>query len=92
MSLVPSSGCKTNEESAHESPSVTNRPLSLASATPAESNIVTVSGVYVCKSTGAKKYHYSPDCRGLSNCKHEIVKMDRDDAEARGLGLCGWED
>jgi hypothetical protein len=48
--------------------------------------------VYVCKSAGAKKYHYKQTCRGLSGCKHEVVKMDKSDAENRGLGLCGWED
>lgn len=48
--------------------------------------------VYVCQSSGAKKYHYSSSCRGLSNCKHEIVTMAKKEAENIGLGLCGWED
>ena len=48
--------------------------------------------VYICKSKGAKKYHYKEFCRGLSNCKHEVVKIEKKDAENRGLGLCGWED
>lgn len=53
---------------------------------------VPAASVYVCKSAGAKKYHYKNTCRGLSNCKHEIVKMEKGAAENRGLGLCGWED
>lgn len=48
--------------------------------------------VYVCNSSGAKKYHYKETCRGLSNCKHEVVTMEREMAEKRGLGVCGWED
>ena len=48
--------------------------------------------VYVCKSAGAKKYHFDESCRGLSNCKHTIVKMSEKDAQEIGLGLCGWED
>ena len=48
--------------------------------------------VYVCGAKGAKKYHYSKSCRGLSNCKHKITQKKLSEAEALGLGLCGWED
>lgn len=50
------------------------------------------SEVYICGQKGAKKYHYSKTCRGLSNCKHEIVKKSKSDAQNLGLTLCGWED
>lgn len=48
--------------------------------------------VYVCNSSGAKKYHYKETCRGLGGCKHEVVTIDRGAAEKRGLELCKWED
>lgn len=50
------------------------------------------SDVYICVSPGAKKYHYNENCRGLSNCKHEIRKVSKSEALDKGLGLCGWED
>ncbi|MBF04441.1 MAG: hypothetical protein CMP76_14235 [Flavobacterium sp.] len=48
--------------------------------------------VYLCGPRGAKKYHFSKTCRGLSNCKHEITPKKQSEAEALGLTLCGWED
>lgn len=50
------------------------------------------SDVYICDSKGAKKYHLTKDCRGLSNCKHDIIKKSKADAQKLGLTLCGWED
>lgn len=48
--------------------------------------------VYVCGSTGAKKYHLKETCRGLSSCSHEITKIPLSKAQSYGLTLCGWED
>lgn len=48
--------------------------------------------VFVCGATGAKKYHYNENCRGLKSCSHEIVKMPVSKAQNYGLTLCGWED
>ncbi|HSD14096.1 MAG TPA: hypothetical protein VLB74_05575, partial [Flavobacterium sp.] len=48
--------------------------------------------VYICVSPSAKKYHYNENCRGLSNCKHEIKKVSKSSALDKGLELCGWED
>jgi len=48
--------------------------------------------VYICGPQGAKKYHYSEDCRGLRACKHEVFKVTKSKAESYGLTLCGWED
>lgn len=48
--------------------------------------------VYICDSSGGKKYHYTKICRGLSNCKHEIKKMSLQKAKNAGKTLCGWED
>lgn len=54
--------------------------------------INTTDNVYICNSKGAKKYHLKEFCRGLSACKHEVIKVTLKEAEAKGLGLCGWED
>ena len=51
-----------------------------------------LSEVYICDSDSATKYHYSPSCRGLNACKHEIIKVSKNKAEASGRTLCGWED
>lgn len=48
--------------------------------------------VYICGSSGAKKYHLIASCRGLGACKDEIVKVSLTKAENLGLSLCGWED
>lgn len=48
--------------------------------------------VYICGTTGAKKYHYTESCRGLNACKHEIVKVTISQAKGYRLTLCGWED
>jgi len=48
--------------------------------------------VYICKSTGAKKYHLTENCRGLSNCKAEVGKVTLNAAQKQGKTLCGWED
>ena len=50
---------------------------------------VDAATVWVCKSAGAKKYHFNKDCGGLGRCKHTIEAMTVDDAEAVGLERCG---
>lgn len=46
--------------------------------------------VYICDSKGAIRYHYRSDCRGLSNCKHRIIRVPLNQAmESRTL--CKWE-
>ncbi|NII84264.1 MULTISPECIES: hypothetical protein [unclassified Pedobacter] len=47
--------------------------------------------VYICNSAGAKKYHYTSSCRGLSNCTYKIIKVDIEKAKKDGKTLCGWE-
>lgn len=54
--------------------------------------VVLVDDVYVCDSEGGKKYHYTKNCRGLSNCEHTIIKVTLSEAKERGKTLCGWED
>ncbi|WP_202702588.1 hypothetical protein [Flavobacterium sp. UGB4466] len=48
--------------------------------------------VYICGATGAKKYHYNENCRGLTSCRNEISKVSIKRAQGLGLTLCGWED
>ncbi|MGL3001366.1 hypothetical protein [Flavobacterium sp. RSSB_23] len=48
--------------------------------------------VYICGPKGAKKYHLTASCRGLSSCKDATVKVSLSQAENFGLSLCGWED
>lgn len=50
------------------------------------------SDVYLCDSAGGKKYHYSKNCRGLSSCKHDIIKVSLKKAQTLGKTLCGWEE
>ena len=50
------------------------------------------SDVYICGEKGAKKYHFSKNCRGLASCKHEIIKVSLQKAKSMGKDLCGWED
>ncbi len=50
------------------------------------------SSVFICGTTGANKYHYKENCRGLSSCSHGIVKKTLKQAQGLGLTLCGWED
>ncbi|MBF6642144.1 hypothetical protein IVB69_11685 [Flavobacterium sp. J49] len=52
----------------------------------------TADNVYICNSKGAKKYHLKEFCRGLSACKHEVIKVTLKEAKEKGLDLCGWED
>lgn len=49
------------------------------------------TSVYLCDSSGGKKYHHNKSCRGLSNCQHEIIKVTLEEAKKRGKTLCGWE-
>jgi len=50
------------------------------------------ANVFICGSTGAKKYHYNENCRGLGSCRHGVVKTPLKQAQSLGLTLCGWED
>ncbi|MDA6072299.1 hypothetical protein NJT12_21970 [Flavobacterium sp. AC] len=50
------------------------------------------TAVYICGPKGAKKYHYTENCRGFAGCRHEIIKTSLKQAQSLGLTLCGWED
>ena len=57
-----------------------------------QGTVVTKTDVYLCNSSGGKKYHYVKNCRGLSNCKAQIIKVTIQKAQTLGKDLCGWED
>ena len=44
--------------------------------------------VYVCTGGSSKKYHSSPDCRYLDNCKGEVREVDQLFAEEKGRTAC----
>lgn len=54
-------------------------------------NIATVAmsdTVYICDSEGAKRFHASDTCKGLSNCGSDIITLTREDAENTGRTYC----
>lgn len=44
--------------------------------------------VYVCTGGFAKRYHSTPNCRGLNNCKGDIVEMSVEKATQKGKTPC----
>ncbi|WP_235856518.1 hypothetical protein [Flagellimonas oceanensis] len=48
--------------------------------------------VYVCNGNYSERYHLTPYCRGLSNCRATISSISKDEARNIGRTLCGWED
>ena len=46
--------------------------------------------VYVCTGRYAKSYHVKSDCKGLQNCKGEILKVTKTEAVAAGRKPCGY--
>ena len=50
------------------------------------------SSVFICTGKYSKKYHYSKNCRGLSNCKSSVKSVSLQEAKNKNRTLCGWED
>ena len=48
--------------------------------------------VFICTGPNAEAYHFSRNCRGLSNCKHTVKEVAKGDAIKLGRRICGWED
>ena len=48
--------------------------------------------VYICKGPSSKKYHLTPECKGLSNCSTKTYKVELSKARKMGRTLCGLED
>jgi hypothetical protein len=89
MAFTP--GCK-HESGNIPDPFVSSSGMAENTADTASSRMPATTTVYVCKSTGAKKYHFKENCGGLKRCTHTIVTMTVKEAEGMGLGLCGYED
>ncbi len=62
-------------------------PISVTSAPP-----FSLRSVYICNGKYSKRYHLTPYCRGLSNCRASISSVSLDEARSMGRTLCGWED
>ncbi len=50
------------------------------------------SSVYICTGPSAEKYHFTSNCRGLSNCSRDIIRVSISEAKSKGRSICGWED
>ena len=44
--------------------------------------------VYICTGNNSKRYHESPNCRGLGNCQGDIVKVTVEKARSMGRTPC----
>ena len=51
-------------------------------------NVAMSDTVYVCTSEGAKRFHATDTCKGLSNCGEEIVPATREEAEKKNRTYC----
>jgi hypothetical protein len=49
------------------------------------------SYVFVCNGYRSTKYHFNKNCKGLENCKGEIFKVSKNEAQNNGRTLCGYE-
>lgn len=50
-------------------------------------------GVFICTNPNSKKYHYVNDCKGLSNCTDNVIKVNLKEAKNKyHRELCGYED
>lgn len=47
--------------------------------------------VFLCDSTGARRYHLRRDCRGLKNCNYQLREVTINEAREKGKTRCGWE-
>lgn len=46
------------------------------------------NGVYICTGSYSKRYHAYEDCKGLGNCRGDIINVSKEDAKKRGLTHC----
>jgi len=46
--------------------------------------------VYICTGPQSKRFHKSPECRGLSSCSKEIKAVSIETARKMGRTPCGW--
>jgi len=48
--------------------------------------------VFICKGDSSKRYHFDPDCPGLSNCSTQIYKINIPVAQRDGRTECKLEE
>lgn len=46
------------------------------------------NGVWICTGPKSKKYHAYEDCRGLSSCSGDLVRISIEEAEEMGRDAC----
>lgn len=66
--------------------------ISLVSMISCSSNEVSETYVYICKGPNSTAYHYSPHCRGLTQCSTDLEKLTVKEAVEKGRKLCDYED
>jgi len=71
--------------------STSNMLMPVRNSNATENTVADDAVVYVCKSSGAKRYHFNSNCRGLKRCKHAVEEMQKQVAENVGLTICGYE-
>ena len=71
--------------------STSNMLMPVRNGNATENTVADDAVVYVCRSAGAKRYHFKRDCRGLKRCTHKIEESGITDAENLGLTICGYE-
>lgn len=62
-----------------------------AAVTPETETGIAAAEVWICKSSGATRYHYNEGCGGLKRCTHIVEKTSVKEAEAVGLTACGYK-
>ena len=50
--------------------------------------VVAVRTVYICTGSYSKRYHSTPECSGLNNCKGEIKAISMSSAQKKGRTPC----
>ncbi|SDJ97179.1 hypothetical protein [Flavobacterium noncentrifugens] len=92
--LCGMAGCqeKTENLSVHTPAlSTSNMLMPVMNSHAAENTAADDAVIYVCKSAGAKRYHFNSNCQALKRCKHKIEQSSVGDAENIGLTMCGYE-
>lgn len=61
--------------------------LSCGSSTTSNED-TTADDVYICTGASSRKYHVSPECKGLKRCSAEIIAVTIKEAESEGKTPC----
>lgn len=58
------------------------------SSTTNNNDVTKEKKVYICNSLKAVRYHAYPECKGLRNCKADVIYISLSDALAKGFTPC----